>query len=227
MSDIHTVSASLSPDAPITLFIIDATNLGGDIEYGTTAGRDVTFDGQVYTHYSAQMDGFGIREDGESDGPTVRIVPNVWLKTFVNNYDDGRGAVFKRIRTYARFLDDGDEPDPTQTFPMEVYYVERMSRKDEAFIEWELSNILDLEGLTFPLRRVLSDHCDYTYRSWNGTDFVYSTCPYAGVSMWNRFDEVTVDPTQDHCANKFSGCRLRFAPEPLPFRGFPGASRVG
>lgn len=227
MSSIYKESASLSPDTLITLFEIDATHLDGEVEYGTNAGQDVSFNGQIYKHYSVQMDGFAVREDGESGGPTVKIVPNVWIRTFLKQFDDGRGAIFKRIRTYRRFLDDGEEPDPTQMFPIEIFIVERMSHSDESFVEWELSNIFDLEGISFPLRRVLSDHCDYTYRRRNtdNTAWVMGTCPYAGSSMWDRNDVVTSDPKKDHCANKFTGCRLRFSPEPLPFRGFPGVGR--
>lgn len=229
MSSISKESTSLSPDAPITMFEIDATVLGGSIEYGTTAGRDISFNGQVYKHYSVEMDGFSIRDDGSTEGPTVKIVPNIWLKTFVKEFDDGRGAIFKRIKTYRRFLDDGDEPDPTQTFPIEFYIVERLSHSDEEYMEWELSNVLDLEGVSFPIRRVLSDHCDYLYRRWDAENevFVMNTCPYAGVAMFDRNDQPTTDPSKDHCANKFSGCRARFAPGVLPFRGFPGAGRFG
>lgn len=226
MSKIRRISHSLSPDAVITLFIIDATALGGGIEYGTNCGQDVVFGTQTYTHFSAKLEGFAIRNDGKSNLPTVQIVPNTWLRAFLKLYDQGRGAKFTRIRTYRRFLADGSDPDETQTFPPEIYYVERMAQSDESMVEWELSNILDLEGLEFPIRRVLSDHCDYTYRRWNGTAFVPGTCPYAGSSMWTRFDVATSDPSKDHCANKFSGCRLRFAPGALPFRGFPGVGQV-
>lgn len=226
MSTVRQLSHSLSPDAVITLFIIDATVLGGGVEYCTNCGADVSFGGQVYTHYSAKLSGFAIREDGKSNGPTVQIVTNTWLRAFLKLYDQGRGAKFTRLRTYRRFLDDGDEPDATQTFPPEIYYVERMSQSDDATVEWELSNILDLEGLEFPIRRVLSDHCDYTYRRWNGVAFVMGTCPYTGSSMWDRNDVATSDPSKDHCANKFSGHRLRFSPGPLFFRGFPGVGQV-
>lgn len=225
MSKTDKISHSLSPDAPITLFMIDATALGGTIEYGTNCGQDVTFGTQLYTHYSAQFDGFGIREDGRSNSPTVRIVSNPWIKTFVKSYDQGRNATFTRIRTYRRFLADGSDPDPTQTFPPEIYRIERMSSMDESMIEWELSAATDLEGLSFPLRVIIKDHCDYIYRVRNSsnTAWIYGDCPYTGSSMWDKNDQPTGDPRLDDCAGKLTGCRLRFMPAPLPFRGFPGA----
>jgi lambda family phage minor tail protein L len=237
---IESVASSLSPDAEITLFIIDASSFGGGLFHGTNCGLDVSFGGQQYLHISMQFDGFSSSTDvSKQDTPTIKIVPNSWIRSFVDMFDQGRGAILQRIQTFARFLDTGSDPDSTQTFPIDYLRIERLSRGAGDYFEWELSNWTDLEGDNFPQRTMLSDSCDFTYRTWDPvhSDFIYYTCPWAGANALNgpgpyydSNNNSTSDPSQDVCPRNFGGCNVRYGPtginQTLPFRGFPGMGAV-
>lgn len=46
-------------------------------------------------------------------------------------------------------------PDPTATFPDEVYYIDRKSTENRDIIEFELAASFDLQGVRLPKRQVL------------------------------------------------------------------------
>ena len=46
-------------------------------------------------------------------------------------------------------------PDPTATFPNEVYYIDRKSKENRDMIEFELAASFDLNGVRLPKRQVL------------------------------------------------------------------------
>ena len=46
-------------------------------------------------------------------------------------------------------------PDPTATFPNEVYYIDRKSTENRDIIEFELAASFDLQGVRLPKRQVL------------------------------------------------------------------------
>jgi lambda family phage minor tail protein L len=92
-----------------------------------------------------------------------------------------------------------------------------------AFIEWELAPATDQEGVLLPRRQVLSQYCTHTYRRWNGTAFVYGSCPYTGSQFFTEQGTSTNDPAKDKCSRRLdTGCIKRFGNNPLPTRAFPG-----
>ena len=46
-------------------------------------------------------------------------------------------------------------PDPTATFPDEVYFIDRKSTENRDIIEFELAASFDLNGVRLPKRQVL------------------------------------------------------------------------
>lgn len=231
MSQISTEVQKLNQDAIVTFCYIDATDIGGGIFRFTHARNGtVLFGGNSYLPLAFETEGFEIRPDSEPTTPILRIqTTDSFIPAFVKQYSDGRGAIFCRMRTYRAFLDDGDDPDSTQLFPPEVYYIERKSKDDriEGVLEWELSSILDQEGMMFPIRQVVRGYCDYIYRRWSGTEWIPGTCPYGASRYYDRKGVSTANPANDVCGKRLSDCKLRFGQNAvLPYRGFPGVGRV-
>ena len=230
-STIATEVQKLEQDAIVTFCEIDATALdGGLFRFTHPRNGIVVFNGNSYLPIEFELEGLEIRTDGELATPTLRVqTTDSFVPAFVEQYDDGKGAIFTRYRTYRMFLDDGSDPDVSQLFPAEIYFIERKSKDDrtEGVIEWELSSVLDQEGIMFPPRQVVRGYCDYIYRRFVDGAWVPGTCPYADTRYFTRNGVTTVSPSLDVCGKRLSDCKLRFGQNAvLPYRGFPGVGRV-
>ena len=222
--------------AKIHLFEIDCTAIGGTIYRITPMSSEgaagvVTWNAQDYSPFPVEASGFEWSSSGTLPQPTMRIA-NV-LQTFagdVISLSDFVGAKVTRRVTFARFLDDGEEPDPDACFPPEVYYIERKVAQTPLYIEWKLSSIIDQEGVYLPGRIVLKNGCSHRYRRFSvatGTfDYTNATCPYSGTSYFDRNNNPTDQAGLDYCSKNFAGCKARYGASAKPFRGFPGVGEV-
>ena len=112
------------------------------------------------------------------------------LKHEIKKFGDIIGAKVTRRRTFAKYLDvtnfggrgilknssgasanevkgmipDGYEPDPYAELPKDVYFIERKETENKNIIKYQLSSVLDLEGVKLPKRTVISDKCVWQYR---------------------------------------------------------------
>jgi lambda family phage minor tail protein L len=213
----------LSPGAELELFELDATALGGDLEYffnGTDSNRaPIVWKGVTYTPWVVWADGFDVNGRGQFPTPHLRLA-NIGNSMTVRclAYHDLVGAKITRRRTFAQYLDGQPGADPTQGHPDDVFFIERKVIENRVIVEWELGSVLDVEGVMVPGRQVLVVSCPSVYRE--------SECSYAGPAVAKADDTPTSDLALDRCSHKLSGCKLRFGQfGPLRFGGFPGAAR--
>jgi len=125
-----------------------------------------------------------------------------------------------RIRTFAKYLDsknfsditqpnssqgsysnpfpDQYEPDPYAEFPRDIFYVERKSNENKVNLEYELSALMDVEGVKLPRRVVMSQKCGFTYRGCG--------CFYEGDG----------NSTQSLADNVYNKCDIRRSELSLP-----------
>ena len=226
----------LEPDAIVSLYILDTTNIGGSEIFRFTSMPDgdsaVLFDGEAYTPVDIRATGFNWDGRGTFPKPTLTVSNVSGLVTSaIYTLGDMVGAKFIRIRTFAKHLDNGSDPDPTATFPIEQYVVDQRTKHTKAFVEWKLASVIDQIGVKIPRRQCLRDACTHTYREYNTStssfDYTGATCPYVGSGLFTEDNVSTADPTEDSCGRKVSSCKLRFgANGVLPTRSFPGISRV-
>lgn len=219
--------------APISLYTLDATVLGGDVLRFTAGdvGTDIpTFDGNDYPPYPIRVEGFERVAAGPLPTPKL-VIGNVnkVAAGLIAQYSDLLGATFTRLRTQVRFLDGEPDADPLAHWPIDVYRVERKAALSKEFAEWELAAAMDQEGRSLP-GRIMTHSCDWRYRVWDpvGMVFDYSKaqCPYNLSPMFDLDGNPTSDPTQDACPKQLEGgCYKRFGRNnALPFGGFPGMS---
>lgn len=227
---------ALEADAVVSLYTLDTTPIGGTDIFRFTGMPDgttpVVFDGQTYTPIDIAATGFGWDGSGAFARPRLQVANIGGLLTAaIIGLGDLVGSKFYRIRTLARHLDNGSDPDPTAMFPMETYTVDQRTKHTKVFVEWQLCSILDQLGVMIPKRQCLRDSCTHTYRISNaaGTSFDYTnaTCPYAGASMFKEDGTTTTNRLLDDCGRKVSDCIDRFgAGVTLPTRSFPGITRA-
>lgn len=201
---------SLSPDAPIELFVLDCTKFGGSIyrfhNQPVNGSGIITFDGLDYQAMPIEASGFGLSGTDQPSTPTIRISSlGGVLTSLIEQYNDLDGATLTRIRTYRKHLADGTDPDGDARFSEDIFFVNRKAGQNKAMVEFELGNSLDVDGVQVPRRRLVP-RCQAQFK--DGVN-----CPYVGAGTT--------------CAKTVDACQTYFgADTELPFLGFPGVERI-
>lgn len=187
----------------------------------------VKFDGNEYVPIEMEVTGFEWNGQGSQANPTLMVSnKHKILVASVLALNNLRGAVFRRIRTFRKHLDDGTDPDADMIFPKEVLRVNRKSAQNKVFMEFELANPLDQEGAKIPGAQCLKNICTHKYRVFdtntNGFDYSKATCPYTGSTFFTRDNQPTATAANDECSRQLKGCTDRFGTAPLPTRAIPG-----
>lgn len=216
----------------IELWSVDLSRLGiGHLNFTNTVsknGKPVKFGGVDYYPMPIQADGFEKVTSGSNPRPTITVSAKSLEITALLIVDDGlKGSNITRIRTLARFLDDGEEPNPDMHLPEEIYKINRASEwQAGVYVKFELVNALDLENSYFPSKVMQKSYCQYIYRRFNieKGDFDYSNynaCPYAGSLYFDKMNN-PCDKYNDICSKTLDGCRSRFGKNAvLPIFCFP------
>jgi len=210
----------VAPGAIIELFELELNALQHGI--GTTyrfhAGSNLNANGELvwagnsYLRFPVEADGFSYSGRGSLPRPTLRIANltgtiTALLLTLPSGIE---GAKVTRIRTLARYIDGVNfpggvnplgTPDPTASFPPEIYYIDRKASENRDVIEFELACAFDLSNVRAPKRQCISNICQWVYKS--------AECSYSGAL-----------PT---CNKTVADCKAHFgATATLPFGSFPG-----
>lgn len=187
----------LAPSAIIELFILDATDIGGDLlrfHAGTNGlKQNIVWQGETYVRYPVAASGFEYAGQGQFPRPKLQVA-NIFsaITQAVLAHDDLLGAKLTRKRTMAKFLDavnfDGGvnaSADPTAEFQEEIYYVDRKSMEDRDTVEFELAASVDLVGVQIPRRQVIQNVCVWKYRG--------EGCGYAGPPVLDKDDQLITE----------------------------------
>jgi lambda family phage minor tail protein L len=232
---IDSVVQKLAPGVLVTMYELDLAPLGVTVDpvvRFTPNQATVVWNGNTYTPADVEADGFEWSGSGPLPRPTIKVSNiNRVFSAMVRDYQDAVGAKLTRIRTFAQFLDNGSDPDPTAIYPLDIYTVDSKEAQTKIFVQWKLTAAMDQQGRKLPGRQVLRDTCTHRYRVWDTTlgDFDYSkaTCPYTGVLFFDANGDVVVSGANDVCGKRFTDCEKRFGVTvALPTRAFPGAARI-
>jgi lambda family phage minor tail protein L len=213
----------LAPDHLIELYILDTNVIGGgSIDYfhaGTATNRwPIVFQGITYQPFPIEITGFDRTGQGTIPKPKASVsnVQGVISATALQ-FNDLVGAKFTRKRTFAKFLDGSPTADPTQEFPLDIYYVNQKLNENAQLVEFELTTSFDMIGLSLPSRQILQNSCPWVYKS--------AECSWVPVAG-EYFDVNDVSQALiggDVCGKRLTSCEARFGAVTLPFGGFPGA----
>lgn len=175
-------------DSIVELFELDLEPITSDAEdkYYFTGdifpdGTKIQWQGQVYEPFPISITGFETTTKGTIPQPELTVA-NVLgtLASATNAFDDLVGAKITRRRTLGKYLDNGSSPDPSEEFPIDIYYIERKISETSLSISWQLASKIDLEGLQIPRRIVTQNYCVWKYK---GTE-----CGYNGPPVANERD---------------------------------------
>lgn len=212
----------------VELFELDATNISGGGVYRfhsgiNELGDDIVWQGQTYVRFPIEVEGLEV--SGSNTGPPAR--PTIK----VSNYDGLMGAEVRtlgdlltskliRRRTFVRYLDAVNfaagnlSADPNAYFPEEIWFIDRKSKENAVFIEFELVSALDITGVMVPNRQCIQNTCTWAYKS--------AECGWIPGAYYTKGDEATT-LEYDSCGKRLSSCKIRFGEyAQLPYGGFPG-----
>lgn len=177
-------------EAIIELFDLDLTPITGDVNdkfYFTNQLKPddskVVWQGRTYEPLPIVATGYEKNTTGQIAQPSLTVA-NV-MGTFtqvISSLDDLVGAKVTRRRTLGKYLDGEPGADPSQEFPLDIFYIERKTAENALTITWQLGSVLDLEGLQLPRRVITQNYCQWKYRS--------SECSYTGAPVFDANDKV-------------------------------------
>jgi lambda family phage minor tail protein L len=141
----------------------------------------IQWKGNIYEPIPIATAGYEKSTTGQIAQPTLTVA-NV-LGTFtqvISGLDDLVGAKVTRRRTLGKYLDGEPGADPLQEFPIDIFYIERKTQENSMVISWQLSSVLDLEGLKLPRRIITQNYCQWRYRG--------SECGFTGPALYGSND---------------------------------------
>lgn len=170
--------SKINPTSVIELFTLTLKTAlhGANTVYRFHSGtnqvnQNIVWAGNSYTRFPIVAEGFAFQR-GQLPRPKL-IVSNALgtisaILQSVNTTTAGNdltGATVTRIRTLARFIDNGNftgdnpfgTPDPNAEFPREIYSVDRKSAENREIVEFELAAVFDLAGIRVPKRQCTRD----------------------------------------------------------------------
>lgn len=185
--------ASLAPSTLLSLFILDASFLGGPTLYfydGTNMNyTSVVFNGVSYMGLPLQVEGFELDGKGTLPRPKLRCANlNGLVSSYLLANDDLAGAKVIRRRVFARFIDNQNfpnnknpygSPDPTAAYPDDIFYVNRKVTENKQYVEFELATSLEIDNVKLPNRQILAGICSFKYRD-------PETCGYTGIPIADK-----------------------------------------
>lgn len=219
----------LEPGAKVELFELDASMIaGGSLLrfHGYQQAETIWWQGHEYTSWPIQADGFAKTSEGQQPVPKLSV-GNVdgSISSLCILMDDLVGAKLIRHVTLGQYLDAanfaGGNPsaDPTQEFPLDLWFIEQKTAESNEVVEFELMSALDFQGQMLPRRQIIANLCSFTYKG--------PYCAYAGSGMFDANDLPVSNPALDVCSKRLSGCKCRFgANNLLNFGGFPAAGLI-
>ncbi|WP_321940060.1 phage minor tail protein L [Paraburkholderia sp. J8-2] len=213
---------SLNPGRIIELFEVDCTGIGGDLMrfHGHLQSQSITWQGEEYRAWPIQATGFKRTTDAQQATPSLTVGDiNGTISALCIVLDDLVGAVMRRRRTLARYLDavnfpDGNaDADPDAEMATEIWRIEQKSDEQPGdYVTFTLSSPLDFGGQQIPARQIVNA-CQWEYKS--------ADCGWTGITFFDRNDNPVDDPSLDACSMKTTGCECRFGvSNPLSYGGF-------
>lgn len=186
VSSVYDELSKIAPSAIIELFelTLDSTLHGSSDTYRWHAGANAAINGNIvwngneYIRLPVKAEGFEYTNGGSLPRPTLTAANlNSYVSTLlllVNETTPGNdlgGAMIRRIRTLAKYLDGQPTADPNAKFPDEIWYIDRKSVETRDIVTFELASKFDLAGVMLPKRQIIANVCQWEYQ---GSECAYS-----------------------------------------------------
>lgn len=173
MSNIFTLQNNLVID----LFEIKLSDFEGYFLFHGSKNltKDVVFQGRTYIYIPSEISNLEYNSEGKQNRPSLSIANvNNYISNIIKDRNDFLGKRFYRKKILAKDLDDsnfgGTDKNTlgtnffTDYISLDTYIIHKKNNETKEKVDFELANILDIDGLTCPTRKVYNNTCQWQYR---------------------------------------------------------------
>lgn len=174
----------------IDLFEIKINDYEGYLRFHGSKNfdKDIVFKSQTYIYIPSEISNLEYNSEGKQSRPTL-IISNInnFITNFIKDRNDLLGCRFFRKKILAKDLDDinfgGPDKNPlgqntfTSFISNDGFIIQKKNYEQKDKVEFVLANILDIDGLTVPNRKVYNDSCQWQYRGCG--------CNYGKINGYN------------------------------------------
>ena len=161
--------------------------------------RNLVFQGRTYLYIPCEMSNLQYGSDGKQNRPVIKISNvNNFISNLIKDRGNLLGKEFNRKKMLAKDLDainfDGASKNPLGAsnfkdfISIDKFVVNKKNSENKERVEFELSNILDIDGLTCPSRKVYNNTCQWQYRGHG--------CNYGKILNYNGPNVQITKPTK-------------------------------
>jgi len=167
----------LNNNEVLDLFEIKINDYEGYLRFhgSKNFNSNIIFQNVEYLYIPCELSNLEYSTDGKANRPTITISNiNNFITNFIKDRNDLIGKRFYRKKILAKDLDSvnfgGENKNllGTASFSSFIsndsYVVQKKNFETKEKVEFVLSNILDIENLTVPNRKVYNNACGWTYR---------------------------------------------------------------
>jgi lambda family phage minor tail protein L len=149
---------------------------------------NVIFKGKEYLFIPCEISNLEYSSEGKQNRPTLSIANvNNYISNLIKDRKDLIGKRFYRKKILTKDLDDinfgGSNKNTlgassfSSFISIDTFIIQKKNSENKDKVEFQLANILDLDGQTVPSRKVYNDICQWQYRSCG--------CNYGKLSDYN------------------------------------------
>lgn len=174
----------------LDLFEIKLNDFDGYFRFhgSKNMNQNIVFKGKQYLFIPCEISNLEYSSEAKQNRPTLSISnTNNYISNLIKDRRDLIGKRFYRKKILAKDLDDinfgGSNKNNlgvssfTSFISVDTFIIQKKNSENKDKVEFQLANILDLDGQTVPSRKVYNDICQWQYRG--------SGCNYGKLSDYN------------------------------------------
>lgn len=179
--------------------------------------KDIVFNDRTYLYIPSEISNLEYNSDGKQNRPTLTISNiNNYITNFIKDRNDLLGCKFYKRKILAKDLDavnfGGESKNPlgqgisNNFISTDLYIIQKKNFETKEKVEFALANVLDLEGVSVPSRKIYNDSCQWQYRGcgcnygkingYDGPNIVIESKPYTTLTQitsdYSLTDELVV-----------------------------------
>jgi hypothetical protein len=163
----------------IDLYEIKISDFEGYLRFhgSKNFNRDLVYGGNSYLYIPSEISNLEYNSEGKQSRPTLTISNiNNFITNFIKDRSDLLGKRFFRKKILAKDLDAenfygsqkinplGNASIANQVISVDTFVIQKKNIENKEKVEFVLANILDIDGLTAPTRKIFNDACQWQYR---------------------------------------------------------------
>ena len=174
----------------IDLFEIKINDFEGYLRFhgSKNFNKDLIFKGIVYLYIPSELSNLEYSSEGKQNRPTLSISNvNNFISNFIKDRNDLLGCRFFRKKILAKDLDDENFGGTNKNnlgsssfisfISNDTFIIQKKNLEQKDKVDFLLANVLDVDGLVVPARKIFNDTCQWQYRGCG--------CNYGKINNYN------------------------------------------